>query len=83
MRSGHSSHTDTREEQRGEECRERRREESKTKGEKGIKEEWIINGRTGEEMAVIHTLVLLMAVLKLNCRHAVSIFSLNVFSKIS
>lgn len=32
-------------------------------------------------MAVIHTLFLLMAVLKLNCRHAVSIFSLNVFLK--
>lgn len=81
MRSGRSSHTDTREERRGEEGRERRR--AKQKGKKGIEEEWIINGRTGEEMAFIHTLVLLMAVLKLNCRHAVSIFSLNVFYKIS
>lgn len=81
MRSGRSSHTDTREERRG-----RRGEEGERKARQKVKkeeEEWRINGRKGEETAVIHTLLLLMAVLKLNCRHAGSIFSLNVFSKMS
>lgn len=70
MRSGRSSHTDTRGE---EERRGGRGEENKTKGEKGIEEECIIIGRTKEEMVVIHTLVLLKVVHKLKCRHSLRI----------